>query len=75
MRLRQCSPGDVIWLADPTVDAKTTVVADESCRTMLLTPNVRCWLEEHEQELIIDLYRYMFADHFGTGLDECLPQD
>ena len=75
MRLRQCSPGDVIWLADPTVDAKTTVVADESCRTMLLTPSARCWLEEHEQELIIDLYRYMFADHFGTGSDESLPQD
>ncbi|MDE0153725.1 MAG: SulP family inorganic anion transporter [Gammaproteobacteria bacterium] len=75
MRLRQCSPGDVIWLADPTVDAKTTVVADEPCRTMLLTPSARCWLEEHEQELIIDLYRYMFADHFGTGPDESLPQD
>ena len=75
MRLRQCSPGDVIWLADPAVDTKTTVVADESCRTMLLTPSARCWLEENEQELIIDLYRYIFADHLGTGPDESLPQD
>ena len=74
-RLRQCSPGDVIWLADPAADTKTTVVADESCRTMLLTPSARCWLEEHEQELIIDLYRYMFADHFGTGPGEGLPQE
>ena len=75
MRLRQCSPGDVIWLADPTVDTKTAVVADESCRTMLLTPGARRWLEEHEQGLIIDLYRYMFAEHFGTGPDEGLLQD
>ena len=73
-RLRQCSPGDVIWLADPTMDTKTTVVADESCRTMLLTPSARRWLEQHEQGLIIDLYRYMYADHFGTGPDESLPQ-
>ncbi len=69
MRLRQCSPGDVIWLADPTADIKTTVVADEPCRTMLLTPSARRWLEEHEQGLIIDLYRYMFVEHFGAGPD------
>ncbi len=75
MRLRQCSPGDVIWLADPTTETKTTVVADESCRTMLLTPGDRHWLEEHEQELIIDLYRYMFVEHLGTGPDEGLSQD
>ena len=74
-RLRQCSPGDVIWLADPATNARTTVVANEPCRTMLLTPNTRRWLEKHEQGLIIDLYRYMFADHFGTGPDESLPQD
>ena len=49
IRLRQCSPGDVIWLADPTADTKTTVVADESCRTMLLTPDARHWLEEPQE--------------------------
>ena len=70
MRLRQCSPGDVIWATDPTADTRTTVVADESCRTMLLTPSARRWLEEHEQGLIIDLYRYMFVEHSGTELDE-----
>ncbi|MDE2964947.1 MAG: SulP family inorganic anion transporter, partial [Acidobacteriota bacterium] len=74
-RLRQCSPGDVIWLADPTANVRTTVVANEPCRMMLLTPDTRRWLEKHEQGLIIDLYRYMFADHFGTGPDESLPQD
>ena len=70
MRLRQCSPGDVIWPTDPMADTKTTVVADESCRTMLLTPSARRWLEENEQGLIIDLYRYMFVEHPGTGSDE-----
>ncbi|MDE0145835.1 MAG: SulP family inorganic anion transporter [Nitrospira sp.] len=74
-RLRQCRPGDVIWLADPTAGVRTTVVADEPCRAMLLTPSARRWLEEHEQGLIIDLYRYMFADHFGTGPDHSLPQN
>ena len=70
MRLRQCSPGDVIWPTDPMADTKTTVVADEPCRTMLLTPSARRWLEENEQGLIIDLYRYMFVEHPGTGSDE-----
>ena len=70
MRLRQCSPGDVIWPTDPMADTKTTVVADESCRTMLLTPSARRWLEENEQGLIIDLYRYLFVEHPGTGSDE-----
>ena len=71
-RLRQCSPGDVIWLADG--ERQATAIADESCRTMLLTPDARHWLEEHKQRLIIDLYRYIFADYFGTGPDESLPQ-
>lgn len=74
-RLRQCRPGDVIWLADPTTGMRTTVVADEPCRAMLLIPSARRWLEEHEQGLIIDLYRYMFADHFGTGPDHSLPKN
>lgn len=69
-RLRQRSPGDVIWPADPMADTQTTVVADEPCRTMLLTPSARRWLEENEQGLIIDLYRYMFVEHPGTGSDE-----
>ena len=74
-RLRQCRPGDVIWLADPAAGARTTVVADDPCRTMLLTPGARRWLEEYEQGLIIDLYRYLFADHPGTGPDESPPQN
>ena len=75
LRLRQCSPGDTIWPADPATDTKTTVVADESCHTMLLTPSARRWLEEHEQGLAIELYRYMLAEHFRTEPDEGLPKD
>ena len=75
LRLRQCSPGDAIWPIDPEAETKTTVVADESCRTMLLTPSARRWLEEHEQGLAIKLYRYMLTDHFRTEPDEDLSQD
>ncbi len=74
-RLRQCRPGDVIWLADPAAGVRTAVVADDPCRAMLLTPSARRWLEEHEQELIIDLYRYLFADQFGTGPGDDLPRN
>ena len=75
LRLRQCSPGDTIWPVDPAADTKTTVVADETCHTMLLTPGARRWLEEHEQGLAIKLYRYMLAEHFRTEPDENPPQD
>ena len=75
LRLRQCSPGDAIWPVDPAADTKTTVVADESCRAMLLTPSARRWLEEHEQGLAIELYRYMLTEHFKTEPDDDLPQD
>lgn len=73
-RLRQCSPGDAIWPVDPATDTKTTVIADELCRTMLLTPDARRWLEEHEQGLAIKLYRYMLAEYFRTEPDESLSR-
>ena len=74
MRLHQCSPGDAIWPADPAGDKKATAVADGSCRTMLLTSDARRWLDEHEQRLALDLYRYMLAEHFRTEPVEDLPQ-
>lgn len=70
LRLRQCSPGDAIW---PATDTKTTVVAEKSCTAMLLTPGARRWLEEHEQGLTIELYRYLLAAQFGAERDEDLP--
>ena len=75
LRLRQCGPGDVTWPSNPAVDTEATVVADESCSVMLLTPNARNWIEKHEQGLAIDLYRYMLAEHFRTEADEGVPQD
>ena len=65
-RLHQFSPGDVIWLAGAAGGRVTSVVADEACRAMVLTPAARRWLEEHEERLALDLYRYMLAEHFGT---------
>ncbi len=66
VRLHQFSPGDVIWLAGAAGGRVTSVVADEACRAMVLTPAARRWLEEHEERLALDLYRYMLTEHFGT---------
>ena len=73
-RLRQCSPGDAIWPANPAAETKTTVVADKSCRAMLLTPGTRRRLEEREQGLTIELYRYLLAEQFRTEPDEEAPK-
>ena len=65
--LYQFSPGDVIWFA-ATSDAQTTlVVADEVCRTMLLSPDAQRLLEEIEEQLIIKLYRYLLTNVFKPG--------
>lgn len=74
-RLRQCSPGDAIWPANPSAETETTVVADEACCAMLLTPGNRRRLEEREQELTIELYRYLLADRFRTEPDEEFPKN
>ena len=56
-RLRQFSPGDAIW----PDEAAPVVLADEPCRTMELTPATRGWLEEHEQGVALNLYRYLLT--------------
>ena len=64
VRLYQRGPGDVV----PPVGAKdetvATVVADEPCRTMVLTQASRDWLESNRQELALKLYRYLSTEHF-----------
>ena len=65
-RLDQFSPGDAIRLAGAPGGRVTSVVADTACRTMMLTPAARHWLEEHEERLALDLYRYLLADRFRT---------
>ena len=58
-RLFQFGPGDAIWPAD--APDQTSVVADESCQTMVLTSVTRGWLEENEERLALKLYRYLLG--------------
>ena len=62
-RLYQCGPGDALEPrgAFGAHAATATTVADEPCRTMLLTPAARRWLEEHEPRLLLKLYGYILA--------------
>ena len=63
-RLFQCGPGDSIWPASASEQKATFVIADEPCRTMVLTPVVRGKLEESEQQLTLKLYRYLLSGRF-----------
>ncbi len=67
-RFRQYSPGDAIWPVDPSDEKAPTVSADEPCETMVLTPAARSWLEEHEEGLALNLYRYLLAGRFEAEL-------
>ena len=60
-RLFQRGPGDSIWPAGAPEQRATSVVADEPCRTMVLTPAGLGWLEQHEERLALKLYRYLLA--------------
>ena len=61
MRLYQIGPGDAIRPFGALHEKVASVVADEPCRTMLLTPTARRWLEEHEERLALRLYRYLLG--------------
>ena len=63
-RFRQYGPGDAIWPAAPSDAEATTVSADGSCKTMVLTPAARRRLEEQEERLALKLYRYLLAGRF-----------
>ena len=61
-RLYQRGRGDAIWPRTP--DERTvSVVADEPCRTMLLTPAARGRLEDQDARLALTLYRYLLDGH------------
>ena len=60
-RLFQVGPGDSIWPADASEQKAALVIADEPCRTMVLTPVALDKLEENEQRLTLKLYRYLLA--------------
>ena len=65
-RLYQFSPGDAIWPADALDERATSVIADEPCRTMVLPPAARRWLEQHEERLALKLYSYLLAGRFAA---------
>ena len=65
-RLFQCGPGDAIWPTGALDEKATSVVADNPCQTMVLTPADLGWLEQHEQQLTLKLYRYLLAGRFQS---------
>ena len=69
-RLYQCGPGDAIWPASGLEGRAATVIADDVCRTMLLTAEARRRLEEEEVELALRLYRYLLAGRLEAGPGE-----
>ena len=60
-RLRQCGPGDATEPrgAFGAHAATTAMIADEPCRTLMLTPAVRQRLEEDQRQLMVELYGYL----------------
>ncbi len=62
-RLFQCGPGDAVEprAAFGEYTAETATIADRPCRTMMLTPAARLWLEENEKQLVLKLYRYLLT--------------
>ena len=68
-RLRQYGPGDAIEIraAFESDTATATVVADEPCRTLVLTPAVRRRLEGDREELMLELYGYLLTADAGAA--------
>ena len=65
-RLYQRGPGDSVRPVGVQEQEATSVVAEEPCRAMVVTPADRSWLEEHRPELALKLYRYLFANQFAV---------
>ena len=62
-RLRQCGPGDAL---DPhgafgAYPATTATVAEEPCRTLLMSPAARRQLEQSRHHLMLELYGYLLS--------------
>ena len=64
-RLYQCRPGDALRpVGALETEQVTSMVADEPCSTLVLTPSTRSWLEQQRPELVLKLYGYLLAGHF-----------
>ena len=72
-RSRQFGPGDAIWPADPSDEKAPAVIADQPCETMVLAPEARRWLEEHQERLALKLYRYLLARRFEAEPNPSRP--
>ena len=73
-RFGQCVPGDPVRPSGASGGKTASVVADEPCRTMLLTPAARLWLEQHEERLALELYRYLLDGLFHIPLNNSRGQ-
>ena len=62
-RLAQCGPGDVVdsRSAFEPRSAVHTIVADEACTTVVLTPAAMRLLEDDDTRLAVELYRYIIG--------------
>ena len=62
-RTAQCGPGDVVERHGlfGTASTNRRAVADETCRTVVLTPAALRLLELHEAPLVLKLYRYLLS--------------
>ena len=60
-RLNQYGPGDVVWPPGTLHERASSVIADEPCRTILLTPDARVRLERQDAPLALKLYRYLLG--------------
>lgn len=65
-RVLQFSRGDAVLVKVYQQDAVDTVLADEHCQAKILTHADRDWLEQHDKNLILDLYRYLFGDELSN---------
>ena len=64
-RLYQRSRGDAIWPGALDQHA-ASVVADDPCRAMVLTPAARSRLEQQDERLALALYRYLLDERLLT---------
>ena len=69
VRLRQYVVGDAIEPAAAfgPCTPHVSVIADEPCRTLVLTPEARELLEREERQLTVRLYGYLLSATSGAG--------
>ena len=74
-RLHQFVPGDVVWPPGAREGKIVAVVADDPCRTAVLAPDARQWLEANRTELALKAYRYLLAERFSPTLHHSHQSD